>query len=256
MQVSGLVPYRRHDTWGYCLPDRTLVVGPRFEQAFPFGDHELAHVRQGQRSGLMRRDGTLAVEPVYDWIGNEDEGYLVEPWGCMLCSRDGQFGVLDLDGRLREPVLHPHGHAALEAAFGGTLPELPPPPHAPHRQWREVSPEIAGRYDVCHPVEEGLALFLRDGLYGWVDEEGTEVLPADRYVSGSPFEEGLAKVAIVDPDHPGGRRTAGGFELPALLLWGYIDRHGNEVVPIRYRNARFFDRGLAFVMTARTMMWG
>ena len=74
MQVTGLVPYRRHDTWGYCLPDRTLVVEPRFEQAFPFGDHELAHVRQGQRSGLMRRDGTLAVEPVYDWIGNEDEG--------------------------------------------------------------------------------------------------------------------------------------------------------------------------------------
>lgn len=80
---------------------------------------------------------------------------------------------------------------------------------------------------------EGLVRTVRvvDGVerIGYLDRELAVVIPA-RYDWGFPFEGGRARVCIGcragKPDGDGHSEVSGG-------LWGYIDRAGKEVVPVR-----------------------
>ncbi len=77
---------------------------------------------------------------------------------------------------------------------------------------------------------EGLARTLVDGKIAYIDRSLAVVLPP-RYDFGWPFEDGLAQVCTGcrREQRPGDEHTAmvGG-------AWGYIDRAGTEVVPVRY----------------------
>ena len=81
---------------------------------------------------------------------------------------------------------------------------------------------------------ENRAAIFRDGLYGFIDEKGKEVVPA-RYERVSPFKDGLAEV----------RRDNN---------WGYIDARGKEVIACQYEGTWGFSEGLAAVK--RDGLWG
>jgi hypothetical protein len=70
-----------------------------------------------------------------------------------------------------------------------------------------------------------------DGRWGYIDEEGNEVIPLI-HLSAEPFSDGLALVQTKDRQ------------------WGFIDKTGNEIIPFRqYDGARSFSEGLATVYT-------
>ena len=79
---------------------------------------------------------------------------------------------------------------------------------------------------------EGLVRGRRHGKVAFFDRSFRMVLPPT-YDFAWPFENGLAMVcsgcreepAASDPDHHG--LVDGG-------LWGYIDHHGREVIPVKY----------------------
>lgn len=80
---------------------------------------------------------------------------------------------------------------------------------------------------------EGMAVFSSaDNLYGYVDKNGNQVLPA-KFASANIFNDGLAAVM------PDGEKE----------LWGYIDKTGKMVISPAFSKAGLFGEGLACVRT-------
>jgi hypothetical protein len=84
-------------------------------------------------------------------------------------------------------------------------------------------------YDQIGSFRENRLAVMRDGLWGFVNQEGMEVIPC-RFREVSDFHEGLAAVKL-------GR------------FWGFIDKLGNVVIDFQYRRAGNFCSQLAWVET-------
>ena len=92
-------------------------------------------------------------------------------------------------------------------------------------------------YDEILPPEEGRAAFRLDGKLGFFDENWNVVIEAKYFTNIFPFNvhfsEGLAAV--------------GKGSYSEKVLWGYIDRDGNEVIDFKYHSAGPFENGSAKV---------
>ena len=122
---------------------------------------------------------------------------------------------------------------------------------------------IPFKYDCAWNFHEGLARIgisyqgpgscAGDFKKGFIDQTGKIVIPLkydyidDYNIASSPFsEEGLAVVSIgvklgCEYDVSGGK-------------WGYIDKTGKEIIPLKYDLAGRFSDGLAVVML--NLKWG
>ena len=89
-------------------------------------------------------------------------------------------------------------------------------------------------YDGVYGFSEGLANVKREGLNGFIDTEGKEVIPCI-YDNVDEFSEGLAAVE---------KNGA----------WGFVDTEGKEVIPCIYDNVDEFSEGLAAV--EKNGAWG
>lgn len=76
---------------------------------------------------------------------------------------------------------------------------------------------------------EGLASFIKDGRYGYMDKTGAVVLKPI-YKNAMSFSQGLAPVLFADSG-----------------LWGYINKKGEVVIKAAYVSAGGFSEGLAVV---------
>ena len=86
-------------------------------------------------------------------------------------------------------------------------------------------------YDQIGSFRENRLAVMRDGLWGFVNNEGLEVIPC-RFREVSDFHEGLAAVKL-------GR------------FWGFIDKLGHVVIDFQYRRAGNFCNQLAWVETEK-----
>lgn len=122
------------------------------------------------------------------------------------------------------------------------------------------SSEPAEDSEVLLSYWEGMSPVSRDGLCGFIDENGEEVIPC-KYKCVSTFNNGIARVkkdyytwlfidkgdnVILQLDYEGVSDFAEGL---ALVMrngkCGYIDISGNEVIPCVYEKARLFNNGVA-----------
>ncbi len=92
-------------------------------------------------------------------------------------------------------------------------------------------------YNEILPPSEGRAAFVLDGKIGFFDENWKVVIEPKYFCNVYPlkikFSEGLAAVG------------KGSFS--EKVLWGYIDRDGNEVIDFIYDSAENFESGVARV---------
>ncbi len=88
-------------------------------------------------------------------------------------------------------------------------------------------------YDDLGAFREGRLAVRRNGLWGFVDKNGIEVIPC-RFRKVKDFSEGLASVKL-------GRK------------WGFIDQQGRTVVDFKYRDLGHFNDGLAWASTHKGM---
>jgi hypothetical protein len=88
------------------------------------------------------------------------------------------------------------------------------------------------------PPGELRAVF-RQGRWGYADARGKVVIEP-RFDAAADFDDGLARVGIVDEEVPelDGRPN---------LRWGYIDERGAVVIPLQYASVRRFTGELAAV---------
>lgn len=123
-------------------------------------------------------------------------------------------------------------------------------------------------HSVCGEFSEGLAPFLSNGKWGFIDEQGREVIPAT-LAEPSSFFEGLAAVKLrgkwgfIDRTgkiviQPKFDETNGFWEKRAAVRvgshWGYVDPSGRMVIDPRFDQASDFAEGLAPVRLSDT--WG
>ena len=89
--------------------------------------------------------------------------------------------------------------------------------------------------------QEGLARYTRQDKFGFFNQAGEIVIPA-QFDFAYPFSEGLAAVCtgcrfVSDGEH---RTVEGG-------KWGYIERQGKMIISIRFESADSFQDGRAQV---------
>lgn len=91
----------------------------------------------------------------------------------------------------------------------------------------------SGRFNTQPYFSEGLAVFSKDGQYGYLDKTGKEVIkPA--YKNALAFSEGLAPVLTTEGQ------------------WGYINKKGDMVIAPAYVFAERFNEGVAVVSIGKT----
>ncbi len=92
-------------------------------------------------------------------------------------------------------------------------------------------------YGEIYPHVEGRALFRIDGNIGFFDENwNVKIEPVyftNRYPISIRFSEGLAAIGKKDDER--------------YIVWGYIDKEGNEVIDFIYDSAEPFKDGVAEV---------
>lgn len=243
---TGAAPVKKDGRFGHMDCKGESVTPFEFDDAYSFVNGA-AIVRKDGLYGLVGRDGRMIAPCAYEEIGdlhggravarkNDGFGYLDEEGrevipleyssaerfqgGLGRVSKDGQWGLLRPDGGLAVPL------------------ECDPP------DWDSGTfPEYAeGR----HPVRKG-------GMWGFVDSEGAEAVPCQfRWAWG--FRDGLARVAIPDPQAARLRMPGGGSA--AVNLFGWVRRDGTLAIQHSYSLARDFENGVSRVQSAETTLNG
>jgi WG containing repeat len=104
-------------------------------------------------------------------------------------------------------------------------------------------------YDQASPFSEGMALVNRNGLFGFINTSGEEVIQC-KYIHANDFSEGLASVSI------------GIQEITESTIWikdekyGAIDKKGQKIIPFKFREIARFKNGIARASDLTTQNWG
>lgn len=91
---------------------------------------------------------------------------------------------------------------------------------------------VSFKYDYVSEFKNGLCLVKKNGLFGYINQIGQEVIPCN-YVDAMDFSFDKAVVAKFDKNNN--------------IVYGYIDTKGNVVIPFIYESAASFKNGLACV---------
>jgi hypothetical protein len=255
------VPERVGDRFAMATWGGRIVVPPHFDALTPHRDGVAAAMRNG-RWGLVDLHGRWIGQPKYDWIHPDHFDH-----GPALVSVGGLYGYVGRDGveivapRLEQASPYVDGHACLydpQAMRFGIVDA-------------EGLSVTGFRFDECDPsFRDGLARVRAGALWGYVDRDG-EVALAARYDRAEPFSEGLALVeeaglrAFIEPNGdrviPANVEAAGPFvEGRAWVRYGpdqvgFIDRDGRPICEPRWRQARSFSEGIAWVQEPATGRW-
>jgi hypothetical protein len=181
--------------FGYKNRDGKTIIKPQFEYAGEFYNG-IAPVIKGHKHGLCDTSGNMIhVFADYEHVLYHNElGAIYEFSGIS----EGMFLVTN----------HSKKHGCVN-----TKNEL-------------VVPII---YDEIRSFSEGLAPFLKDGKYGYLDNLGNiAIQPTYEYVDA--FHEGMAAVGLNDKT-------------------GFIDRNGNLIIEPKFECVSYFSEGLCAVST-------
>ncbi len=229
--------------WGFIDRSGKLVIEITYRDYKDFSEGLAAVMNDEQKWGYIDKTGTLAIPFQFDDAFEFSEGL-----ACVLSN--GLFGFVDNSGRFvipprfARPGRFQEGLAAVEIATENFK---------------------AKRYYESY--------YSSGGRIAFVDKTGSEAvkLPPNT-VTIDDFSEGLARVDIKiggSPAYTGFIDKSGrmAFRLPfysgsgrfseglAVVRrndrFGYIDKTGRVVIPIRYRWAEDFHSGLAVVSTSQ-----
>lgn len=259
---TRFVPELVGDRFGYATWSGRLVINPHFDMVTPFRGGRAAASING-KWGFIDENGRWVGKPRYDWVhpAHFDEGP-------ALVSANGVYGYLDRDGveviplSLEEATPYAAGFACIfepQAMQFGMIDA-------------EGLPVTGFRFDACDPAfSDGLALVRTADRWGFVGRDGSVAIEL-RYARAEPFSDGLALVqdnglrAFIDVE--GRRRIPANMDTVRSFAdgrarvsfgpdrVGFINQAGRVVVEDRWRDARDFKGGLAWVQDPSTGRWG
>jgi len=212
-----LIPYRKKDKWGFCTPDKKIVIDCVYDEVERFYEG-LAAVRLNKRFGFIDKSGRQIMQCIYDDVQNFSGGL-------SHILLDYKYGFANKTGEIVIPCIYD----SVENLSNGC---------ALMKNFNENEGErtsefinikngkiIAFEYWHAEQFSEGLAEVHLNEKWGYINVNGQIVIPYLHDYSRQ-FSEGLAAVRL------DGR-------------WGYIDKDGKQVIPFEFGIADIFLDGLA-----------
>ena len=119
--------------------------------------------------------------------------------------------------------------------------------------------ENSFKYDYVSDFHNGMAMVMSQGLCGFIDRSGNEVIAQD-FSYAWDFHDGMARVAMTTDGHPISFRSENHgwskkiydyqihyYPVDEKCKYGFIDRKGDIVIPIVYEYANDFHDGYSIV---------
>lgn len=222
---------RNQRKWGYLGKNGNFVIEPEYEMTEEFDENGLAKVYLDGKVGLIDRDNKVVLSPIYDSIGDIEEGvfsavkddkyYILDIKGNELFSskkytfigkssnnyivagkksKDGniKMGYINKNGKV---LIKPKYNMAWDFKNGRALVKT----ESNENLIIDKSGKIINKlkYEDVTPDEKNETFLFanEDNLFGFLDEEG-EVLIEPRFKNSSSFKDGMAIVSI-DKDSSG-----------------------------------------------------
>ena len=236
---EGLACVNADEKWGYIDKTGREIVPCQYKDANDFSDGLARVWRENGACVYIDKKGEERFSYVYD----DFEDYPLKFWeGIALVFLDDKCGYIDTTGREITPCKY--DNVFLECHFGGTENSI-------------------NEIDACQ-FHEGLALVCLNGLYGYIDKAGEEVIPC-KYNDACYFSNGLARVetngkwkyidktgkeAIPKPEKENEVVREDNHEKFTYVSrngkWGYIDNTGKEITPFKYDGPEYGSWGYWF----------
>lgn len=245
---EGLMRVSIRGKWGYIDVDGKEVIPLRYKAAGNFYNG-LAKVQDEYGWSFIDKNGVKVVRDIRNLDLDNEPADFSE--GLARVKTCGRWGYADMTGNIFGKyyecaenfteglawIKHPNFDdqfryhiESLEGRYGSFKPEGPKCYFIDKK-----GAKVLGPYQGIRSFSEGLAAVMKNYKWGFIDKNGTVVIPF-KYDRVGDFHEGLAAVDIEqNPNRPGGK-------------WGYIDRNGNNITSHKYDRAYDFSDGIAKVM--------
>lgn len=262
--------------FGYINKKGKIAINATYDEAKKFCEGLAAVGKKNEEGeiewGYIDKNGKEIVRPQYYHAENFEDGFAQ-----VSLSSYGKDGIIDKKGNEVIPLSFKsvyltdgglfklyNDNYALFSKKGKQITEF---------EYDNISENDNGLYSVRKLIGEDKGLFKNNYKYGWINTEGKEVIPI-KYDWACDFERNVAVVQLdkkyylinekgetlpLKYDRVGevsqGLVRVGNLTSDTTGLIGFIDRKGNEVIPLIYDDVRFdFMNGVARVR--RNGKWG
>lgn len=240
---NGLALARKDGLYGYIDESGNVAIPFCYSSARSF-EGDVAKVAIDKQSFVIDRTGREIIKPGYDFInlywgglsavlqddkwgvfdstGKQIVPFIYDGFTAYNCDgyaevvKDGKHGLIDKDGKLVIPMEYEYA-----GFFNNGFAEI----QIKKRNKGFISKQgkiLAGFSSVLFGFSEGLAAVKKKGKWGFIDEDGNEVIPP-QYIDTSEFSNGIVRVMNEDGK------------------CGYVNRQNEVIVPFEYDWMGTFD---------------
>ncbi|GHT95638.1 hypothetical protein AGMMS49545_18950 [Betaproteobacteria bacterium] len=182
--------------YGY-IHQGLVVIPPRFDEAFEFGNNSLAKINiEGKKGvndarrkggwGYINIEGTMVIQPRYDDIGDFLDN------GLVRIVFNGKYGYANDKGKEIIPPRFDEvddfdSNDLVKVSLNGKYGYV--------NRWGDTVTPL--RFDAIYGfAESGMAIVKLDGKYGYINAQGQEVIPP-QFDEVEGFDaKGVARVAV------------------------------------------------------------
>ena len=243
-------PFVRDGKVGFIDYQGREVIPPRFSNA---GDtahfnNGLAPVFEGGAgSGYINAAGKFVIGPTQIWGWGRP--FHEDVAGVLIWNQQrNRAGWIDRSGKIIFSGMGVEG-----TYFSNGLMSMP----GPNGKWGFVDKNfqfvIEPRFDSAFEFSEGRAEVTIKNKSGFIDTSGTIVVPP-KYDMVWGFQNGLARVRR--DIEVGTWMTMEGEQPKYRYQYGFIDRDGNDIIPLQFEEATYFSEGYALAIPANFTLYG
>lgn len=246
--------------WGYLGNDGSFIIEPNFELTEEFNEKGLGKIYLEGKIGLIDKNGAIVLEPVYDAIGDMEEGvlsavkgdryYILDMMGNELFSSkeyvflgvsSDQYIVAaeeDKDGNVKMGYINKNGKVLIEPKYSEAWNFKNNRALVKTENDQKLIIDKNGdiikklKYENVLPDDENKTFVFSDenNLFGYLDENG-DILVEPRFKNAFHFKDGMAIVSFDDDSNDSGK-------------WGVIDISGKFVLKPDFTYISYLGEGL------------
>lgn len=168
--------------YGFCDTSGNVIIPPKYTYAFDFSEG-LAAVQVDGKWGYISTYGEYVVSPAYLYAGDFENGYAV-------CKTSSGYGIINKNGKKMTAFSFDHiGRSDDKGRYPVKQGEKSGYIDANGNWLLETD------YEYCYTFTDGYARVYSDGLWGYINEEGTEVVPPT-FVDCGEYRNGVAPYSL------------------------------------------------------------
>ena len=217
-----LIPYRKGDQWGFCKKDKTLIIQPEYDNAWPF-KNGLAKVEKDGKQGYINKRNKVVIPFKYESCSQKGDFIIV--------YKQSKFGVIDLQGKEVIQLIYDGIHRLEDHSFVVTKDKK-------SGLFNIKKFLFITNLNLTIPIEfndiyetnlSDIVRVKKDGKWGLFTVEGQQLTPLkyeNEPVHKLQFTEGLAPISVNNK-------------------WGFVDEKGEEIISPQFDEVHPFHNGLA-----------